>query len=81
MLGSGSQLGVVALNEHLGGLLDGLCADTTHFGGSLKNRQRTGERRWAAALKCGAVVEALVVECRKVEMIIFFASVYVIVER
>ena len=26
------QLGVVTLNDDLGGLLDGLCADATHFG-------------------------------------------------
>jgi hypothetical protein len=26
------QLGVVTLNDDLGGLLDGLCSDATHFG-------------------------------------------------
>ena len=26
------ELGVVTLNDDLGGLLDGLCADATHFG-------------------------------------------------
>ena len=30
------QLGVVTLNDDLGGLLDGLCADATHFGGEVK---------------------------------------------
>jgi hypothetical protein len=30
---SGSQLGIIALDEHLGGLLDGLGANTTHFDG------------------------------------------------
>lgn len=28
-----SELGVVPLNDDLGGLLDSLCANATHFGG------------------------------------------------
>jgi hypothetical protein len=30
------ELGVVTLDDDLGGLLDGLCADATHFGGEVK---------------------------------------------
>ena len=42
-----SQLGVVTLNDDLGGLLDGLCSNATHVGDCVYMCVGAGRRLWS----------------------------------